>query len=515
MTDVLKDAVEFAHRVLRVKVWSHQEGPLRATAANVIWAGGRRSGKSEGGQIKAIHVAATNAACMALVVHPSIDSARSWLREAADILRDSKIRDSVLDEEAQVIRFSNRSEIRVVPATAGQLRGRGRNLLLAIVEEAGFHDPSVVRDLRYTLLDNLEAGAQMWQIGSPWGGVEHPFRSSFLRGLEGDEDFASFHAKTSDNPTLPAGYLERERMRLPPSEAAAELDGEWSEAAGSLWPRELIDRQSADIHIPALSELRGPAMPILACDWGVSYDTTATITLYRLPVASLNADTDPLPRFLALPHVWPAKTPLHACVKEIVASPAPFRYVSTELNGVGAMPSQELVRRMMQRRSGRGDDVKRNWNKVTTTSATKTAGHTAVLGLAERGQLVFPRHPALLRQLAGLRFEQGARGFLKIEAESAAVHDDVCDALMLAALPYRRPGGVVCHLLRLADPTRAVPDATTPELDCEVVATGGGLRVYKHPILQSAGGSEVTLPDVPLLTRRAQIAWGDYMLKTH
>jgi len=190
--DVIADAVEFARKILRVDVWKHQEGPLRATTPLVTWAGARRSGKSEGGQIKAIHVAATNRGVQVLVTLPSIDSARSWLREAGDLLRGSRIRDSVVDEQAQVIAFSNGSEIRVIPATAGQLRGRGRNLMLVIEEEAGFLDPSVHRDIRYALLDRVARGAQLWMIGSPWGGIDHPFRSSYLRGMEGIPTIRAF-----------------------------------------------------------------------------------------------------------------------------------------------------------------------------------------------------------------------------------------------------------------------------------------------------------------------------------
>jgi len=61
---------------------------------------------------------------------------------------------------------------------------------------------------------------------------------------------------------------------------------------------------------------------------------------------------------------------------------------------------------------------------------------------------VLPREPDLLRQLPGLKFEQGERGFTRIEADSPAVHDDVADALMLGAFPDSSRGKVVCGLAR-------------------------------------------------------------------
>lgn len=245
----MPDTVAIVSDLLRITIWPHQQAPLRSLAPFVSIAGGRRSGKSLVAQVKAILVAATNRGVRVVVVLPNIDAARYWLRECAELLRLSQLSDSVVSEETQSIRFTNNGEIVVLPATHGQLRGQGRNLRLVIVEEAGFADATVIRDIRYALLDNLEAGAQLWQCGSPWGGIEHPFRSAFERGITGDPDYASFRFQTTDNPLLPSGFIERERERLSPSEAAAELSGEWSSAIGALFPRELLEAVTVDVEL--------------------------------------------------------------------------------------------------------------------------------------------------------------------------------------------------------------------------------------------------------------------------
>ncbi len=427
MRDLRDDPVKFAKQVLGVTIWPHQQGPLRSKARNVTIAGGRRSGKSATAQVKAIHVASTRRNVQVLCVLPAIDAGRSWLREAADILRASKLRGSIVDEQAQSIKFSTGSEIVVLPATAGQLRGRGRNLLLVILEEAGFLDAGVMRDISYALLDNYAEGAQMWQVGSPWGPPQHPFRVAYERGLESgnDEDYASFTVRTTDNPRLPTDFIERERARLAPSEAAAELDGEWSEAIGSLFSRKLLEAHTAPVTVPPMSELVGPASPIMGIDWGVSFDRSCAVFVYRLPVAELNPDREPVPRFIALPYIWAAGTATNDVVDELVNCAARPCYIAPEVNGVGSYPSEELTRRTQRR----PDKWPRSWHYVNTTAPLKTAGYSCILALMERGQIVLPNDPDLLRQLAGLRFEQGARGFLKIEAEQAAVHDDAADAL--------------------------------------------------------------------------------------
>jgi hypothetical protein len=482
------DPVTFSRDVLGVDVWAHQEGPLRSTARNVTIAGGRRSGKSACAQVKAIYTASTRRRVQVLTVLPAIDAGRSWLRECSDILRASKLRGSIVDEQAQSIRFTTGSEIIVLPATAGQLRGRGRNLMLVILEEAGFLDAGVMRDISYALLDNYAEGAQMWQVGSPWGPPQHPFRVAFERGMEGgDQDYASFQVKTTDNPKLPKDFIERERARLAPSEAAAELDGVWSEAIGSLFSRALLGLHTAAVEIPALADLRTPASPVLGLDWGVSFDRSAAVFLYRLPVSELNPDREPVPTFLVCPYVWPAGTATNDVVDEIVSCEARPCYIAPETNGVGSFPSEEVFRRMQ----ARPDRWPRNFHYVNTTAQFKTAGYSCILALMERHQLVLPNDPDLLRQLAGLRFEQGARGFLKIEAEQAAVHDDLADALYLCSLPYTANKKVGCGLIQLAGP-KAPRDARMPEMDCDTVRTGAGLELYQRPTLQGVRDWQVT-----------------------
>jgi hypothetical protein len=249
--------------------------------------------------------------------------------------------------------------------------------------------------------------------------------------------------------------------------------------------------------VPSLSELAGPARGIVGCDWGVSYDRSAAVAIFRLPVAGLNADREPKPVFVALPYVWPQGAPLDRVVDGIVGAAPNFVAVSAEVNGVGAMPSQELARRARTSHPR----TPFMWNFVPTTAASKTAGYGCVLSLLERGQLVLPRDPDLLRQLAGLKFEQRQRGF-HIEADDAATHDDVSDALYLAMLPHRPPNAhrIVCRLAAMAGDS-TTPEQRTPALDSPVVQTGAGLRLYQRPALQGvlrrSQGLSLYAPQVP------------------
>ena len=490
------DLAAFAERVLRRPLWPHQLEAARSGAFITTVAAARRTGKTVLAEAMAMHVAFSNRGSRVLILSATQDAARRLTESIGATLDGNGLtRGAVVDAFATRVRLTNGSEIVSLPASQRQVRGYGENVLLTVLDESGFMPSELWTAAQYVVLDERANGSRLLLLGTPWGGAEHFFRRSFEAGQSGDQDHASFQWTYLANPRLDAVYLERQRGRVSPAEYAAEVLGEWSDAAGSLFPRELLERQTADVELPPIGELEPPARPVIGCDWGVSFDRSAVALVYRLPAASLNPGLEWRPRFVVVPHIWPQKYPLGEVVAEIAELRAAPHYVSVETSGVGAMPAQELVRRL----KGKRDRLSRIWNLVATTSAKKTAGYGCILGLLEQNQLVLPRDPALLRQLAGLTFEQGLRGFTRIEAEDPATHDDVADAAMLAAIPHTPRGGgrVICGLAMLADPDRAAADAAVPALDEEILETGGGLRLYRRPPLQSVAGPEVA-PEPPL-----------------
>ena len=485
------DVATFSERVLGRRLWPHQIELAESDAFISSTAAARRTGKTVAGETVAMHTAFSNRACKVLVLSATQDAARRLTESIGAQLGSNRLtRGAVVDDFATRIRLTNGSEIISLPASQRQVRGYGEGVLLVILDEAGFMPAELWTAAHYTALDERPR-SRVLMLGTPWGGPDHFFRQAFEAGQRGDQDHASFHWTYDVNPKLDRAYLERQRLRVSPPEYAAEVLGEWSDAVGALFPRELLDRQTADLELPPLDALQPPARGIVGVDWGVSFDRSAAATIFRLPgLGTLNPDAEPLARFVVLPVVWPAKTPLHQTVDEVVRAQRALAFISTETTGVGAGPSQELARRLKKA------DTTHRLNFCATTSAKKTAGYGTVLSLLERGQLVLPRHPDLLRQLAGLRFEQGERGFMRIEADAPAVHDDVADALMLATLPYKsKRGRVQCALARMASPEGAVPDCELPErYEAPTVSTGGGLSLWRRPPLQSAAGTGLTLP---------------------
>jgi hypothetical protein len=517
MADLANDPVVFAEQALGLEVYGHQAQALRATAPVVVAAGGRRSGKSAASQMKALHCCFKRRNAQWLAISTNEGKVKEYLRECVDLLRGSRqAQGSLLDEQSMRLTFSNGSAIIGVLATSGQVRGYGRHVFGATVDEAGFQPERLWRDLRYVMLDHRDDGAQVWMIGTPWGSGDHFFRASWLLGESGDPDYVSFRWPTSLNPRVPADWIGRERDRIAPSEAAAELDGEWSDAAGSLFSRSLLERQTADYECGDLGSLQlGPRLAV-GCDWGVSFDRSAVVALGRLPIVDLNVGLRGPVFGVAAVQVWPAGAMLSDVWTEIAAADVSLACVSSEVNGVGAGPTQELRRMLGERthselagalQQGALPTAVHWFLSVTTTARSKTDAYGRLLWLLEQGRLILPRHPDLLRQLAGLRFEQGARGFTHIEAEDAAVHDDVADALMLATGPYVADGAQYSYLAIRARGSDDRPDTEVVlPADVEMVATPAGTVLPVRPVWQSVDGPEISgLPAVD--------QWADFRKK--
>lgn len=234
--------------------------------------------------------------------------------------------------------------------------------------------------------------------------------------------------------------------------------------------------------------LAGRARGAAGVDIGVSEDRSTIVVKFRLPVASLNPDRPWRPVFLAIAYVWPAKTPLHQVVEDVLRLAPAIAYLTVEVNGVGAMVGQEVLRGL------RGATPRTVVNLCATTAPKKTIGYGQELSVMEHGQELHLRHADMIRQLAGMKFTQGDRGVTRIENTDEAVHDDIADALYLSTFPFTAKRGVGTRLSRWADPEHAVPDAPVRPSAGETFTTPNGLHIWRKPPLQSLEGQGLTFP---------------------
>ena len=486
MSDLRDDFPAFA-RALGVDLWPHQVAAADADAFVTVIAAARRTGKTTLVELLAAWTCFRERDVRVVILSATQDASRRVTESIAGRLGSSRLtRGAVVDDHATRIRLANGSEIVSLPASQRQVRGYGRGVKLLVIDEAGFVTDELWRAAHYIALDERANGSRILLTGTPWGGAEAFFRQAFVAGRDGDPDHSAHHWTYEVNPLLDRAYLERQRGRVSPAEYAAEVLGEWSDAAGALFPRDLLDAHTADVELPDLLAVAEPLRLPVGLDTGVSFDRSAAAAWARLPVAALNPEREALPVFVPVVKVWPLKTPILEPARELAARAARWSAITVETNGVGVGAYQHLSEQV--RSLGRPRPVGRVWNPHATSAQSKAAGYGVLLALLERGQIVLPRHPDLLRQLAGLRFEQGERGMVRIGAEDAATHDDAADSVFLAAGPYRPEGSRTFRVVLQNLAASRVPDGDVPHAsEREVIETAAGLRLFRRAVLQSPG----------------------------
>lgn len=471
----------------------YQAEALTHDSRTVVVVAPRQTGKSYGLANRALWAAFRKANQRILIVSAGEEASKRLLSEINLAATHSLLKGSVLTETASLLMLSNGSEIRSVPASERQIRGWTVDLL--IVDEAALVPDDV---LLGAALPTTAArpDARIILTSTPWA-MEGAFYRSYLAGIDGSPHTRSFQWKLADAPWITPEVVEQYRATLPPLRFLAEFEGQFVGASDALFPpADLKDAVCSYALLPP-SEARGEEI-VVGVDWGRAFDRHAVVALGMLDdyganehpilflpwlqtsqrsysemvevVASLATKTQRR-RMLVEPFFSPParaqRLPGGVVLHESGATLPPpggwhvpkrysVRTLVTEMNGVGAMPSEELLRRLGRRVVG-----------VHSSQRSKEDAYSRLRALLSDRRLVLPDDLELMRQLQGLTYAPTKSGGLTIEAGDPNVHDDLADALSLAvsAIPHDTRGGV----------PSPQPDAV------EWLETAGGVRVPHNP----------------------------------
>jgi hypothetical protein len=482
----------------------------------------RQSGKSRSLAVLGLWRAFREPGHRVLIVSAGEEAARRLLAEVRSVAFGSPLlADSVIDDLAGLVTLTNGSEVRSVPASARQIRGWSVDTLL--VDEAALVADELLLDAAMpTTAARPEARVVMASSATVASGA---FFDHAVRGEAGSEHVRTFRWALSDAEWISPSVIEAARESMSELRFAAEYEGRFASGADALFTREALDRVTADYLPDELGRLEGPARVVAGVDWGATTDRSAVVAIGRL--------AGPERRFaVRCAYRWPAGHPLSAVTAEIAASPAHIDTVCLETNGLGLPVAQELRDRLRRRDAQAGGAPLRraqvwdladldDWSDrrrrrapirlpgqappfasrvvfAHTTAEMKAAAYSALRLLVDHGRLLLPASAEdLLRELLLLRVDLTPSGTERIEAKGSAV-DDLADALMLGAVPYRgRDRRWRCWLAELANPRAPLP---APNLDgvelerLERVATAGGIEVPRTPVWVSVRGPEVTAP---------------------
>jgi hypothetical protein len=431
----------------------------------------RQSGKSESLGVLGLHHAFAHSRSRVLIVSAGEEAARRLLARVREIATSSPLlRGSVVDETAGLLTLTNGSELRSVPASERQVRGWSVDLLL--VDEAAMVSDDLILGAAFpTTAARPQARIVMASSATTAAGA---FYDHVMLGRQGAEHVRAFAWRLSDAPWISASVIAAARESMTPTRFSAEYEGQFASGADALYPRELLDRATADFLMPGMAGL-GEHAGLAGVDWGVTNDRTALVVVSRLAVpAGLFAVT--------VANAWPSGFPLDGpggIVGEIAELPAVFEQVSAEVNGVGYPLAQSLERRLRDRRPRPVVEF------IHTSGALKAATYGALRMLLEQGKLVLPASAeGLLREMMLLRVELTQQGGERIEA--GVGHDDLADSLMLSLGPYQDSGGQ--WRSRLGDAAEREGAPSPGPLRGETVTTGAGVVLPRRPVLAHVGG---------------------------
>jgi hypothetical protein len=482
----------------------------------------RQCGKSRSLAVLALWRAFREPGHRVLVLSAGEDASRRLLAEVRAVAHGSPLlASSVVDDQAALLTLANGSEIRSVPASERQVRGWTVSTLL--VDEAAL----VGEDLLLGAAIPTTAArpdARIVLASSPLT-TAGAFYDFVVRGEAGSEHVRSYRWRLEDADWITPSTVAAARESMSELRFRAEYEGEWASGGDLLFPRPVLERVMADYAPASLDALAGPCAVYAGMDWGWTSDRSALVAVARLAGE---------PRFgVVTAHAWPAGTTGPEVVADVTGSPAVFDTLTSEVNGLGAPLTLALFEGLKARAAGLGGGARRSGRvlidaaeldahvarrtaarrarsasgipaptrklALTTSSASKSAGYSALRLLVDRGELVIPRAARdLVAELLTLRVDLTPSGNERIEAAGSA-HDDLTDALVAALSPVRDRAGRWHTLLgELAAMSDRLPAPRLPEgleLDrLERTVTAGGLEVPRTPVWQSPRGAAVTAP---------------------
>lgn len=417
----------------------------------------RQCGKSESLSLKAAHAALRKPNQLIMIVSASETAAVRLLYAVREAFDHPLLKGSLAEEPTQTrIVLKNGSRILSVPASEKSIRGWSVDLL--IVDECAFVADDILLSAALPTT-TARPDARVVLASTPWGDAGAFFNLA-MQGMGDDEHTETFRWKLLDAPWIHPAVVEAARRSLPPLRFRAEYEGEFITSGDAYFDR--MDLLACTADYPLRDD--GQRMPaVCGLDWGRQQDAHA------IAIAAVLMDYGVNPRpVVVVPWVETSRRSYTLQGEEIERLSKLWTMdIHTETNGVGAAPSERLVEHLV-------------WTRVVkqaSTQKSKEDSYGRLKVLFDERSIVIPQHEELLRQLGGITATATSNGGLRIEARQESVHDDLPDALALAAgkLPLQM---------------ESCPKLDVPE-GMQWVETPEGVRV-----------------PVPVLTRNAEPDWG-------
>jgi hypothetical protein len=221
----------FAQHILEFKPFRYQEKLLNDSAKRVIACMGRQTGKTTTIATKAIHYAYTHPKTTTLIISPSLRQSMIMFDKILTLTHTNQfLRKSITRKTRTIIQLSTGSQIIALPCSEHLLRGYTANL--AICDEASFIPETIITEIIYPMLSTTNGTAIF--LSTPWD-KNHFFYKAFLNPA-----YSTHKIPSTQNPLIPKSFLQEMQQNMTTEAYKREYLAEFTEAASSYFPQELI-----------------------------------------------------------------------------------------------------------------------------------------------------------------------------------------------------------------------------------------------------------------------------------
>jgi phage terminase large subunit-like protein len=399
----------FTETVLHFKLFDYQQKLMADKSQRIIACMGRQTGKTTTIATKAIHYAFTHPNTTTLIISPSLRQSMIMFDKILTFTHSNPLlRKSITRKTRTIIQLTNGSQIIALPCSEHLLRGYSAQLV--ICDEASFIPENVITEIVFPMLSTTNGTAIL--LSTPWD-KNHFFYKAFL-----NPQYSTHKIRSEENPLIPQAFLAEMQQNMTAEAYKREYLAEFTEAATSYFPQELIRQciehaQRLSLEPYATLEQQIPKGEYYAgLDLGKLQDHSA------LAIIQKDADT--------LKLVYTHEFPLETAYTEVIATAtrANTRFHLQKLladqTGIG-----EPILETLQ-----AEGITAEGAKLTQDTKTEILTHLKLTMQQQR--LAIPYDKRLCQQINDQQFAYTRNGKLTFNP-APNTHDDQLWALALAA----------------------------------------------------------------------------------
>jgi len=413
LKQLAENSALFAELILDFKPFPFQEKLLNDPAKRIIACMGRQTGKTTTIATKAIHYAFTHPKTTTLIISPSMRQSMIMFDKILQFTHATPIlHKSITRKTRTIIQLTNGSTIIALPCSEHLLRGYSAQLV--ILDEASFIPETIITEIVFPMLSTTNGTAIL--LSTPWD-KNHFFYKAFL-----NPQYSTHKIQSSENPLIPQAFLQEMQQNMTAEAYKREYLAEFTEAAASYFPQELIRQCIEHAQRIALEPFVSLEQQIPKAEYFAGLDLGKLQDHSAIAIIRREAET--------LKLVYTREFPLGTSYTEVIATTARanqqfhLRKLLTDQTGIGE-PILEALQQQGIAAEG-----------ATLTQDMKTEILTNLKLAMEQNRLALPYDKRLCEQINDQQYAYSGNGKLTF-SHPQGTHDDQLWALSLAVYASR------------------------------------------------------------------------------